>query len=96
MVIDETGFYNTKMLVPKRDLNTFQKRLLKIGLYGYDLALDKSFMPKKFDKEVIAVGFIVDFNGFIKTIEVKDRFCEEFENEYNSALGEEIDYEVIY
>jgi len=95
MQIEKDCLYFTKMLVPIKDARTVQTRLLDVG-FGYELALEKDFTPRKFSKKNIAVAFYIDHNGYLEYSLMKDYNDLEFEAEFRNSPEDEINHSVVY
>jgi hypothetical protein len=95
MQIDPKGLLNTKMWVPRFDAMAVQNALLKVDFLGYELALDKSKAKFKFPRNLKAVAFFIDNEGFIETIEVTQEDEDLDYREYIGEPEEEINYEVV-
>lgn len=95
MQVSYNSMLGTKMIVPKRDINVVQNLLLKAG-FGYELALDKSFIGQKFYKEDKYVAFFIDNCGVIEIMRTSDLDDPDFVREYRMAIEQEIAYEVVF
>jgi len=95
MQVDAKALLHTKMMVPKRDAVTVQRRLLEAG-FGYELALEKVKHEKKFQKDTVLVAFFINRAGYIEYMETNDKDDLEFYAEFDSYPEDEISHEVVY
>lgn len=93
MQISDTAILNTKMWVPRKDAIVVQSALLKVERLGYELALDKSKLKKKWPRSLRAVAFFIDHSGFIETMEVTSEDYDECLIEFEDYDEDEINYE---
>lgn len=95
MQVEAKALLHTKMMVPKKDAVTVQRRLLEAG-FGYELALEKVHHEKKFQKETKLVAFFIDRAGYITFMETDNAYDDDFFGEFYSYPEEEISHDVVY
>lgn len=96
MQVEPKALYHTKMWVPRKDAMGVQNELLKCGEFGYELALEKSFIKQKFDRKCVYVAFFIDRAGYIETYEVQRDEIDESSAEFYTYKEDEINYEVVF
>jgi len=81
---------NTKTVVPRKDVRSFEKQLFKQG-FRYPLNLDLSQYPRYKKNPNNSIAFIINCNGEIENIDYETNF-----HDFNRSSADNINWEFYF